>query len=77
MDVNPAKEKKATNIRSSTAELTEGLIPIVSYPWSRPSNSCARTVFGGYAHSIRLRKTVLGGLERGRRKKNATVGARP
>ena len=27
MDVNPTKEKKATNIRSSTAEVLERLIP--------------------------------------------------
>ena len=44
MDVNPTKEKKLTNMRSSTAE---ELVRLVARPacsrWSRRSSSSART----------------------------------
>ena len=44
MDVNPTKERKLTNMRSSTAEELVRLTPAASTcRSSRPSSSCART----------------------------------
>ena len=43
MDVNPTKEKKLTNMRSSSSDDTERLTPPRSSPWSRRSSSSVRT----------------------------------
>ena len=43
MDVNPTKEKKQTNMRSSTQDATEGLIPHHRSRSSSASSSSART----------------------------------
>ena len=43
MDVNVAKEKKLTNMRSSTSDETEKPSPTASCPWSRRSSSSATT----------------------------------
>ena len=43
MDVNPTKEKKLTNMRSSTAESSCALTPHASSPSSRRSSSSATT----------------------------------
>ncbi len=71
MDVNPAKEKKATNIRSSTAEQTEGLIPHRQLSLEQAleflrEDECLEVT----PNNVRLRKTVLSALDRGRRKKS-------
>ena len=77
MDVNPAKEKKQTNMRSSTQEATEGLIPHhqlsleQSLEFLREDECLEVTPL-----NLRLRKVTLGALERGRTKKRADVAAR-
>ncbi len=76
IDVNPAKEKKATNIRSSTAEQTEGLIPHRQLSLEQAleflrEDECLEVT----PNHIRLRKTVLSTLDRGRRNKNAAAVA--
>jgi GTP-binding protein len=77
MDVNPAKEKKATNIRSSTQEQTEGLIPHHQLSLEQAleylrEDECLEVT----PVNLRLRKTTLGALERGRAKKRADMGVR-
>jgi GTP-binding protein len=77
MDVNPAKEKKATNIRSSTQEATEGLIPAHQLSLEQAleflrEDECLEVT----PLNLRLRKTTLGALERGRTKKRSDVAAR-
>ena len=77
IDVNPAKEKKATNIRSSTAEQTEGLIPHRQLSLEQAleflrEDECLEVT----PNHIRLRKTTLGSLLRGRSKKRQETGAR-
>jgi GTP-binding protein len=76
MDVNPTKEKKLTNIRSSTAESFEKLIP--PRPMSLEQalefiaeDECAEVT----PKSVRLRKVVLDQTERGRAAKRAKAGA--
>src|SRR5881396_75842 len=66
IDVNPAKEKKATNIRSSTAEQTEGLIPHRQLSLEQAleflrEDECLEVT----PNHIRPRKTVLNTLDRG------------
>lgn len=70
MDVNPAKEKKATNIRSSTQEQTEGLIPprVLSLEQALEfirEDECLEVT----PKSIRLRKNTLLQHERSRARK--------
>ncbi len=77
MDVNPAKEKKQTNMRSSTQEATEGLIPHHQLSLEQAleflrEDECLEVT----PLNLRLRKTILGALVRGRAKKRADVGAR-
>ena len=43
MDVNPTKEKKLTNVRSSTGDELERLIPAKNMAWSRRWSSAAAT----------------------------------
>ena len=43
MDVNPTKEKKLTNMRSSTGDELVRLIPHRGSRWSRRWSSAART----------------------------------
>jgi len=77
IDVNPAKEKKATNIRSSTQEATEGLIPHhqlsleQSLEFLREDECLEVTPL-----NLRLRKVTLDALIRGRTKKRADMAAR-
>jgi GTP-binding protein len=73
MDVNPSKEKKATNIRSSTQEQTEGLIPprLLSLEQALEfvrEDECLEVT----PKSIRLRKLILPQHERARSRKQAT-----
>jgi GTP-binding protein len=74
MDVNPTKEKKATNIRSSTQEQTEGLIPprLLSLEQALEfvrEDECLEVT----PKNVRLRKVVLVQHERARQRKQATV----
>ncbi|MBV8305235.1 MAG: translational GTPase TypA [Acidimicrobiia bacterium] len=72
MDVNPTKEKKATNIRSSTAEVLERLIPPrqlsleAALEFIREDEAVEVT-----PHSVRLRKLVLDQPTRARAAKRA------
>jgi GTP-binding protein len=72
MDVNPTKEKKLTNIRSSTAESFEKLIPPQQLSLEQAlefiaPDECAEVT----PASVRLRKVVLDQTERGRAAKRA------
>jgi GTP-binding protein len=72
MDVNPTKEKKVTNIRSSTAEEFVRLIPprILSLEQALEfirEGECVEVT----PHSVRLRKVVLDQQARGRQAKRA------
>ena len=76
MDVNPTKEKKLTNIRSSTADSFEKLIP--PRPMSLEQalefiadDECVEVT----PSSVRLRKVVFDQTERGRAAKRAKAGA--
>jgi GTP-binding protein len=74
MDVNPTKEKKATNIRSSTAEITEGLIParLLSLEQALEfirEDECLEVT----PKSIRLRKMMLPQHERSRQRKDTAL----
>ncbi len=72
MDVNPTKEKKLTNMRSSSSDNFEKLIP--PRPMSLEQalefiveDECVEVT----PHSVRLRKVVLDQTERGRAAKRA------
>jgi GTP-binding protein len=72
MDVNPTKEKKATNIRSSTAEVLERLIP----PRQMSLEAALEFIREDEAvevtpQSVRLRKLVLDQPTRARAAKRA------
>jgi GTP-binding protein len=67
MDVNIAKEKKLTNVRQSTGEELERLIPprLLSLEQALEfcgDDECAEVT----PTAVRLRKTVLDAKERGR-----------
>jgi GTP-binding protein len=72
MDINPTKEKKATNIRSSTAEVLERLIPPrmlsleAALEFVREDEAVEVT-----PESVRLRKLVLDQHQRARAAKRA------
>jgi GTP-binding protein len=76
MDVNPTKEKKLTNIRSSTAEIVEKLIPprLLSLEQALEEiaeDECVEVT----PTSVRMRKVVLDQTVRGRLAKRAKAGA--
>ncbi|MDA8184440.1 MAG: translational GTPase TypA [Acidimicrobiales bacterium] len=67
MDVNPVKEKKLTNMRSSTAEVFERLTPHLQLPLEQAlefigPDECVEVT----PASVRLRKAMLDRTERGR-----------
>ncbi len=69
MDVNPAKEKKLTNVRSSTAEELERLTPHLQLSLEQAlefigEDECVEVS----PHSVRLRKVVLDQAVRGRQR---------
>ncbi len=76
IDVNPTKEKKATNVRSSTAEETEKLIPArhLSLEQALEHLSDGECLEVTPDH-VRLRKVTLNRHDRGRQRK--TVAATP
>ena len=76
MDVNPTKEKKLTNVRSSTADAFEKLIPPRPLSLEQAlefiaDDECVEVT----PRSVRLRKVVLDQTERGRAAKRAKTGA--
>ena len=72
MDVNPTKEKKLTNIRSSTAESFEKLIPPRPMSLEQALEFIAEDECVEVTPSaVRLRKVVLDQTERGRAAKRA------
>ncbi len=67
MDVNITKEKKVTNIRSSTAEELERLVPPRILSLEQALEFCAEDECCEVTPSaVRLRKTILDAKERGR-----------
>ena len=78
MDINPTKEKKLTNIRSSTAESFEKLIPPRAMSLEQAlefiaDDECVEVT----PRSVRMRKVILDQTERGRLAKRAKTGAAP
>ncbi len=72
MDVNPTKERKLTNIRSSTAEELERLTPPMQLSLEQAlefiaDDECVEVTPG----AVRLRKAILGGAVRGRLRSRA------
>ena len=69
MDVNPTKEKKLNNIRSSTAEEFERLTPVMNFSLEHAlefisEDECVEVT----PKVVRLRKVVLSQAERGRQR---------
>jgi GTP-binding protein len=69
MDVNPTKERKLTNMRSSTSEELVRLIPHMQLSLEQAleyiaEDECVEVT----PQSVRLRKAVLDHSERGRRR---------
>jgi GTP-binding protein len=74
MDVNPTKEKKQTNTRSSTSEITVVLIPPSTLSLEKAlefirEDECLEVT----PKSVRLRKATLAGHERHRQRKSAAM----
>ena len=72
MDVNPTKEKKLTNIRSSTAEELERLTPAMTFSLEHAlefiaTDECVEVT----PKAVRLRKAVLDQATRGRQRSRA------
>ncbi|HXQ91202.1 MAG TPA: translational GTPase TypA, partial [Acidimicrobiales bacterium] len=72
MDVNPAKEKKLTNVRSSTADELERLTPHLQLSLEQAlefigEDECVEVS----PHSVRLRKVILDQSVRGRQRSRA------
>ncbi len=77
MDVNPSKEKKATNVRSSTSDATEVLTPAQNLSLEQAleflrEDECLEVT----PNNVRLRKTILSRDGRSKARKAATAGAR-
>jgi GTP-binding protein len=77
MDVNPSKEKKASNVRSSTAEATEVLTPASQLSLEQAleflrEDECLEVT----PNHVRLRKTILSRNNRSKARKSSTAGAR-
>ena len=76
MDVNPSKEKKQTNIRSSTSDETEKLIPHRQLSLEQAlefirEDECVEVT----PRNIRLRKIILHAAERARGRKATSIPA--
>ena len=77
MDVNPSKEKKASNVRSSTAEATEVLTPANQLSLEQAleflrEDECLEVT----PNNVRLRKVILSRDGRSKARKRATTGVR-
>src|SRR5690606_15416932 len=67
MDVNPAKEKKLSNVRSSTGDELERLIPARQLSMEQALEFCSADECLEVTPAIvRIRKTVLSGNDRSR-----------
>jgi len=78
MDVNPTKEKKLTNMRSSTAEELERLTPPLTLSLEQAlefiaDDECVEVT----PHAVRLRKRVLDASVRGRLRGRARSARQP
>ena len=78
MDVNPAKEKKLSNVRSATGDELVRLVPPRRLSLEQAlefcrADECVEVTPG----SVRLRKVVLDATQRGRTAKRARTGAAP
>jgi GTP-binding protein len=72
MDVNPTKEKKLTNVRSSTADELERLTPPLSLSLEQALEFIAEDECVEVTPSaVRLRKVLLDGAIRGRLRSRA------
>ena len=76
MDVNPSKEKKQTNIRSSTSDETEKLIPHRQLSLEQAlefirEDECVEVT----PRNVRLRKIILHAAERARGRKATSIPA--
>jgi GTP-binding protein len=72
MDVNPTKEKKLTNVRSSTADELERLTPAMTFSLEHAlefiaTDECVEVT----PKAVRLRKVVLDQATRGRQRSRA------
>jgi GTP-binding protein len=77
MDVNPAKEKKLTNVRSSTSDVLVRLTPATLLSLEQAlefirTDECVEVT----PRQVRLRKVVLDAATRGRAAKRASMAAR-
>ena len=78
MDVNIAKEKKLTNMRQSTGEELERLIPPRQLSLEQALEFCATDECAEVTPAaVRLRKAVLDAKERGRERGRRSRGERP
>jgi GTP-binding protein len=78
MDINPTKEKKLNNIRSSTAEIVEKLIPPRNLSLEQALEEIAEDECVEVTpQSVRMRKVILDGTTRARSAKRAKTGAAP
>jgi GTP-binding protein len=78
MDVNIAKEKKLTNVRQSTGEELERLIPPRLLSLEQALEYCATDECAEVTPAaVRLRKVVLDAKERGRERGRRSRGERP
>ena len=72
MDVNPTKEKKLTNVRSSTADELERLVPARVHSLEQALEFCrADECLEVTPAAVRMRKTILVGHERAKARSRA------
>ncbi|WP_282005622.1 translational GTPase TypA [Propioniciclava sinopodophylli] len=76
MDVNPTKEKKLTNVRSSTGEELERLVPPRAHSLEQALEFCrADECLEVTPATVRMRKTILVGHERAKARSRAKKDA--
>jgi GTP-binding protein len=76
MDVNITRERKVTNVRQSTGEELERLVPPRLLSLEQALEFCADDeCVEVTAHAVRLRKTTLDARERARARGRASRGA--
>ena len=72
MDVNPTKEKKLTNVRSSTGEELERLIPVRVLSMEQALEFCrGDECLEVTPAAVRIRKVVLSATDRARSRARA------
>ena len=75
MDVNPTKEKKLTNVRSSTADELERLVPARVHSLEQALEFCrGDECLEVTPAAVRMRKTILVGHERAKARSRAKKG---